>query len=165
MAKQIPCDPMITAVLTPTTWPRKSTSGPPEFPGFSAASVWMMFSISRPVCARRVRPSALTTPVVTVAWNPSGFPMAITSWPTRSPAGHAHADHGRPDGLDRLDDGLGVRIQRLHLRVYLGENALIGVDHNLTSAVLSQLTPPGPPGIPRPQDARWTALGTSNSVE
>src|SRR2546428_454771 len=79
MAKQIPCDPMITAVLTPTTCPRKSTSGPPEFPGFSAASVWMMFSMSRPVCARSVRPTALTTPVVTVAWNPRGLPMAITS--------------------------------------------------------------------------------------
>ena len=36
---------------------------------------------------------ALTTPAVTVYWNPYGLPMAITSWPTRiaeeSPSGAA----------------------------------------------------------------------------
>jgi len=39
IAKQIPCAGRIVAVLTPITWPRESTSGPPEFPGFKAASV------------------------------------------------------------------------------------------------------------------------------
>ena len=39
----------------------------PELPGFSAASVWMMSSISRPDRARSDRPRALTTPAVTVA--------------------------------------------------------------------------------------------------
>src|SRR5438477_7489119 len=38
-AKQIPCAGRMTAVLTPTTRPRESTSGPPELPGLSAASV------------------------------------------------------------------------------------------------------------------------------
>ncbi len=28
-------------VLTPTTWPRMSTSAPPELPWLMAASVWM----------------------------------------------------------------------------------------------------------------------------
>ena len=42
------------------------TSGPPELPGFSAASVWITSSIRRPDCDRRLRPSALTTPAVTV---------------------------------------------------------------------------------------------------
>ena len=39
MAKQIPCAAGMIAVFTPTTRPCESTSGPPEFPGFSAASV------------------------------------------------------------------------------------------------------------------------------
>jgi hypothetical protein len=32
----------------------------------SAASTWMISSIRRPSCARKVRPSALTTPAETV---------------------------------------------------------------------------------------------------
>ena len=32
------------AVLSPTTSPRTSTSGPPEFPGLMATSVWMKFA-------------------------------------------------------------------------------------------------------------------------
>ena len=59
------------------------TSGPPELPGLSAASVWMMSSISRPERARSERPSALTTPAVTVAGSRSGLPIAMAIWPTR----------------------------------------------------------------------------------
>src|SRR2546422_959377 len=44
-AKQIPWAGRMTAVLTPTTRPRESTSGPPELPGFKAASVWMTSSV------------------------------------------------------------------------------------------------------------------------
>src|SRR5947208_291304 len=51
-AKQIPWAGRITAVLTPTTRPRASTSGPPELPGFKAASVWITSSISRPPTQR-----------------------------------------------------------------------------------------------------------------
>jgi hypothetical protein len=50
-AKLIDCAPRITAVLTPTTSPREFSSGPPELPGFSAASVWITSGISRPVPA------------------------------------------------------------------------------------------------------------------
>ena len=57
---------MITAVLMPTTSPREDTSGPPELPGLSAASVWITSSMSRPLLERNERPSADTTPVVTV---------------------------------------------------------------------------------------------------
>ena len=86
MLKLRPCAPRIMAVLMPTTRPRLSTSGPPELPGFSATSLWMMPSISRPEVARMVRPSALTTPADTVELKPSGLPIATTSWPTRSVA-------------------------------------------------------------------------------
>ena len=58
------------AVFTPITSPRESTSGPPELPGLSAASVWITSSISRPDCDRSERPSALTTPAVTVHSKP-----------------------------------------------------------------------------------------------
>ena len=66
MAKPMPWAIAKIAVLMPTTSPRESTSGPPEFPGFSATSVWMTLSISRPVVLRSERPSALTTPADTV---------------------------------------------------------------------------------------------------
>jgi hypothetical protein len=58
IAKAIPCAGWITAVLTPITRPSHATSGPPELPGLSAASVWITSSISRPDCERRLRPSA-----------------------------------------------------------------------------------------------------------
>jgi hypothetical protein len=70
MAKHIPCAGRMVAVFTPTTRPAESTSGPPELPGLSAASVWITSSISRPEYERNDRPSALTTPAVTVDWNP-----------------------------------------------------------------------------------------------
>ncbi len=47
-AKQMPCAPMMIAVLMPTTSPCEATSGPPELPGLSAASVWITSSIRRP---------------------------------------------------------------------------------------------------------------------
>ena len=73
-------------MFTPIAAPRWSTSGPPELPGLSAASVWITLSIRRPSCVRSERPSALTMPAVTVARKPNGLPSAITSCPTRAPA-------------------------------------------------------------------------------
>ena len=70
IAKQMPCAVWITAVFTPITSPRESTSGPPELPGFSAASVWITSSMSRPACERMERPVALTMPEVAVCWKP-----------------------------------------------------------------------------------------------
>src|ERR1700752_2928619 len=57
-AKQMPCAPAMTAVLMPITSPPDDTSGPPELPGFSAASVWITSSIIRPPIERIERPSA-----------------------------------------------------------------------------------------------------------
>ena len=48
----------------PTTWPSASSSGPPELPGFSGASVWITPSSVRPRCRLcRLRPSAETMPL------------------------------------------------------------------------------------------------------
>src|SRR5258708_2297494 len=77
----MPCAPAITAVLMPMTSPREETSGPPELPGLRAASVWITSSISRPDTLRSERPSADTTPAVTVDSKPSGLPIATTTWP------------------------------------------------------------------------------------
>ena len=49
----------------------------------SAASVWITFSIAGPERLASVRPSAETTPAVTVAWKPNGAPIATAIWPWR----------------------------------------------------------------------------------
>ena len=81
MAK--PIDPLRAAmVLMPTTSPAMFTSGPPEFPGLMAASVWMK---SKPGAATvRGAPLRLTIPNDTECSSPKGWPRAITNSPTRS---------------------------------------------------------------------------------
>jgi hypothetical protein len=96
IAKQMPWAGAIVAVLMPTTRPAPLTSGPPELPGFSGASVWITLSIIRPEGARSVRPSADTIPAVTVHWKPSGLPIATTICPTRSVADRPSSACGRP---------------------------------------------------------------------
>ena len=79
-----------TAVFIPMTMPELSTSGPPEFPGLMAASVWNMLvrvSVLVPVesLACTVRPLAEMIPWVTVgvpAESPRALPMATTASPT-----------------------------------------------------------------------------------
>jgi hypothetical protein len=66
----------------PITRPEASSSGPPELPGFSAASVWITFSIVNPLGAVRRRCSAETTPVVSVRSSPNGLPIATVGSPT-----------------------------------------------------------------------------------
>ncbi len=76
-------------MLIPTTSPLPATSAPPELPGFSAASVWITSSIIRVAVPSRAgsdRPSADTTPAVTVPPKPCGFPIATTNCPTRNSA-------------------------------------------------------------------------------
>ena len=79
--------------------------------GFSAASVWMMSSISRPDRARSDRPSALTTPAVTECWKPYGLPIAIAICPTRtareSPS-VAHGSDGPTVDADHREIGVGI---------------------------------------------------------
>jgi hypothetical protein len=72
------------AELTPITLPFMSSSGPPEFPGLIAASVWIalmkLWSLPSPADTGRFR--AETMPLVTVASSPSGAPTAMTPSPT-----------------------------------------------------------------------------------
>jgi hypothetical protein len=84
MAKPIPTLPPSAPLalpvsiweLTPMTLPSASSSGPPELPGLSAASVWMAPEIVAPSGACRSRFSAETMPVVKVWSRPYGLPIA-----------------------------------------------------------------------------------------
>ena len=75
-----------TAVFTPTMRPWPSASTPPELPGFSAASVWITSSMTRPDAVGSDRPRFDTMPAVTLPASPIGLPSATTSWPTLRPA-------------------------------------------------------------------------------
>ena len=77
-----PVPPVEIAELTPTTLPCAFSSGPPELPWFSAASVWMTRSMGVPSGDVSERWSALTIPSVMLRSRPSGFPMAATWSPT-----------------------------------------------------------------------------------
>src|SRR5438552_935552 len=78
-----PIEPLRAAMLlTPITSPAVFTSGPPEFPGLIAASVWMK---SKPGAATtRGAPLRLTMPNDTLCSRPNGWPSASTNSPTRS---------------------------------------------------------------------------------
>ena len=131
-AKQMPCAPAITAVLMPITSPREDTSGPPELPGLSAASVWITSSISRPVRARSERPSAEMTPAVTVDSKPSGLPIATASWPRRSvleSPSVADDEVARRAGAQQRQVGVGVLADhpRLHAAAFgVGQAHFLG---------------------------------------
>ena len=59
----------------PIIRPLVSSSGPPELPGFIAASVWMIDFISRPsIRLGRVRFRLEMMPVVSVPSSPNGLP-------------------------------------------------------------------------------------------
>jgi len=80
MAKPMPSARASTAVLMPMSTPSMFSSGPPLLPGLMAASVCTR-SVNAPSLLRIVRPSAETTPVVTVWLKPKGLPMAMTVSP------------------------------------------------------------------------------------
>ena len=77
--------PVLVAIATfmPIIRPLVSSSGPPELPGFMAASVWMIDFISRPVRLGSVRLRLEMMPVVSVPSRPNGLPSVYTRWPTR----------------------------------------------------------------------------------
>ena len=62
--------------LIPITRPAASSSGPPELPGFRAASVCSAPLIANPFGAVMSRFRAETTPVVSVRSRPKGLPIA-----------------------------------------------------------------------------------------
>ena len=101
IAKAMPCAGLMTAVFTPMTCAAVFTSGPPELPGLRAASVCTTSSTSRPAGVRSDRPTALTTPDVTVWLKPSGLPTAIAICPTRMCRASAKPRQGSPvPGID-----------------------------------------------------------------
>ena len=100
------CEPSTLAAslaiceLTPITSPSSLSSGPPELPGLSAASVWITPVILAPSGAEISRPSADTMPLVKVSSRPYGVPIAYTVSPTRTELEPASASgfRPRPDG-------------------------------------------------------------------
>src|SRR5436853_631838 len=76
-AKQMPCAPLMIAVLMPITSAADDTSGPPELPGLSAASVWITSSMVRPLTERIERPSADTTPADTFGHADHGVGIGV----------------------------------------------------------------------------------------
>ena len=87
MAKPMPAeapDGEYIAVLTPTSLPFASSSGPPLLPGLIDASVWTQPLIGRPATPCTSLPTAETMPCVSVESSPNGLPMANTDWPTNN---------------------------------------------------------------------------------
>src|SRR5574339_54067 len=84
------------AELTPITSPFKFKRGPPELPGFMAASVCMTSGILKVIAVDGPKrepslfssddgsnlPKPLTTPTVREPESPNGFPIATTVFPT-----------------------------------------------------------------------------------
>ena len=97
------------AVLIPTTFPFRSSKGPPEFPGLMAASVWMTSLYLRPPPGQTVRvqfgswalitrPSAETMPLETVGppFRASAYPIAMTRSPRSRSLEFPRGTVGRP---------------------------------------------------------------------
>ena len=88
MAKPMPadCSAPFDAIMVviPITSPREFSSGPPELPGFTDASVWIASSIRLFSPPRMVRIAEMM-PRVIVPESPNGLPMAYTRCPTSSP--------------------------------------------------------------------------------
>ena len=94
-AKEIPMYPPLwlkIMELMPTTSPSRLNSGPPEFPGFTATSVWMNGTGLPPPTERDV---VLTIPAVAVLSRPKGEPMASTHSPVLRFAGSPILTTGR----------------------------------------------------------------------
>ena len=158
---------MMIAVLMPITSPREDTSGPPELPGLSAASVWITSSISRPVRARSERPSAETTPAVTVDSKPSGLPMAITSWPRRSRLESPSVAAGSVTGAStrtsaRSVSGSSPTTRAVRLRPVGGHSSTRAAPP--TTWLLVSTSPSGATMTPEPEPAR-AALPPCHDVD
>ena len=61
---------------TPITLPSASSSGPPELPWLTGASVWIASLIVKPFGASMSRSTALTIPAVSERSSPNGLPIA-----------------------------------------------------------------------------------------
>ena len=175
-----------TAVLMPTTHPCPSASAPPEFPGLRAASVWITFSTMRPAARERTgsdRPSAETTPAVTDPANPLGFPIATTSWPTRSASASPSVAGARSAVSERStarsESGSAPTTSALNSRPstkdasYLavraghhvrgGEHEAVGRDHDAAAAADGPAATPHPPRDAEVRDGRREPLGDGDN--
>ncbi|MBA7635857.1 hypothetical protein ES703_43461 [subsurface metagenome] len=99
MANPMPIFPPVgeaIMLVMPITSPLMLTSGPPLFPRFMAASVWMKSWYEGAVeLWMSCLPLALTIPAETVCSNPRGLPMAKTHSPTFNRAESPSSANGR----------------------------------------------------------------------
>ena len=97
----------------PTTCPARSSSGPPELPGLTAASTWMRPSYRSSVSgSMNVRSRPETTPTVSVPYRPNGLPTTYASLPIRSAPGlpRIARGHVRREAHDLEDGDVGGRV-------------------------------------------------------
>ena len=79
---------LMSAATMPMTRPLRSSSGPPELPGLTAASIWMRsWRTGPPSVDWKVRPRPDTTPVLIEPYSPNGLPTTNASLPIWTPPG------------------------------------------------------------------------------
>src|SRR5215213_2439311 len=125
---------------TPTTIPWAFRSGPPELPGFTAASNWIS-PAREPTLVLAVRFRPETMPVVVLSRRPSGLPMATTSEPTATPP-------PRDAGTTTSGSFFGVRVA---MSIF-GYAAAIIPDVLVPSANTIEMSPPS--------ETTWRAVST-----
>ena len=154
MAK--PIEPLRAAiVLTPTTWPPMSTSGPPEFPGFTAASVWMKSNPGAGRLERRALPAhdperhGLLEPERVPERQhelPDREPLRVAEGQHRQRLGGVDLDQGQVDAPVPADDGAGEPPARgephLDARRALDD---VGVGHDVAGGVDEEARAERPP--------------------
>jgi hypothetical protein len=65
------------AATMPITWPSRSSSGPPELPGLTAASIWIRPCRTTPLSSSsNDRSSPEITPALIESMRPNGLPTA-----------------------------------------------------------------------------------------
>ena len=177
----MPCAPLIMAVLMPTTSPARRHQRPAGVAGIERG-VGLDDVVDQPAAeaARSERPSADTTPAVTVDSKPSGLPIATTSWPRLQPRGCRRARGrrraGRQLGAQQRQVGVGIVAQHARLAgAAVGEGSRTrarAADHVLlvsTSPSPAMTTPEpgaagGLPSVGR-RSTRTTAGPTRSTTE
>ena len=102
-------------MLIPTSLPFKSTSAPPELPGFTGAWCWMKASICKLFLSLKIPiflALALTIPAVTVDLNSNGEPTAKTHSPISTSSESPNSTIGK-FFASILSTAISVVVQRL----------------------------------------------------
>ena len=157
-------------VATPTTRPERSSTGPPEFPGLRAASVWMTPVIAKPfgesICLR----SPETIPLDSDPCRPKGAPIATTGSPTLQAGRVGEGERAHVAGRDvelqhgEIDRGLDAPHMRTHATPADGDHDLVlladhvGVRHHVVGAVDQETRPGAPAGRHRHHRRRGLAV-------